>query len=87
MMKKEYNMEPAMEQYCCMVDLLARAGQFDETLDFMKKMPFEPSSAVLEIFIGYLQEPCNPDIAEHAARHLFELEPLSSGNYVLLANI
>ncbi|KAK9221261.1 hypothetical protein WN944_009687 [Citrus x changshan-huyou] len=53
MMKKEYNMEPAMEQYCCMVDLLARAGQFDETLDFMKKMPFEPSSAVLEIFIGH----------------------------------
>lgn len=54
MMKKEYNMEPAMEQYCCMVDLLARAGQFDDTLNFMKKMPFEPSSAVLEIFIGYL---------------------------------
>lgn len=81
-MKKEYNMEPAMEQYYCMVDLMARAGQFDETLDFMKKMPFEPNSAVWGSLFGACRIHCNPDLAEYAARHLFELEPLSSGNYI-----
>lgn len=87
MMKKEYNMEPAVEQYCCMIDLMARAGQFNETLDFMKKMPFEPNSAVWGSLLGACRIHCNPDLAEYAARHLFEVEPLSSGNYVLLANI
>ncbi|KAJ4724468.1 Pentatricopeptide repeat [Melia azedarach] len=87
MMKKEYIMEPAIEQYCCMVDLMARAGQFDETLDFMKKMPFEPNSAVWGSLLGACRIHCNADLAEYAAEHLFELEPQSSGNYILLANI
>lgn len=66
---------------------MARAGQFDETLDFMKKMPFEPNSAVWGSLFGAFRIHCNPDLAEYAARHLSELEPLSSGNYILLANI
>lgn len=87
MMKIEYNMEPAMEQYCCMVDLMARAGQFDEALDFIKKMPFEPNSAVWGSLLGGCRIHRNPDLAEYAAGHLLELEPQVSGNYILLANI
>ncbi|XP_031268835.1 pentatricopeptide repeat-containing protein At4g21065-like [Pistacia vera] len=87
MMKKEYNMEPAMEQYCCMVDLMARAGQLDETLDFIKKMPFQPNSAVWGSLLGACRIHCNPDLAEYAAGYLLELEPQISGNYILLANV
>ena len=87
MMKTEYAMDPAMEQYACMVDLMSRAGQFDETLEFIEKMPFEPNAAVWGSLLGACRIHCNPDLAEYAAGYLFELEPQSSGNYVLLANI
>ncbi|KAF3453123.1 hypothetical protein FNV43_RR03557 [Rhamnella rubrinervis] len=46
MMKTEHHMEPGIEQYACMVDLMARAGHFDESLEFIKEMPFEPNAAV-----------------------------------------
>lgn len=87
LMKEEYGMEPAMEQYACIVDLMARAGQLDESLDFIKEMPFEPNAAVWGSLLGACRIHSNPNVAEYAAKHLFELEPQSSGNYILLANI
>ncbi|KAF9595027.1 hypothetical protein IFM89_036045 [Coptis chinensis] len=87
MMKSEYAMYPAIEQYACMVDLLARAGHFDESLELIKEMPFEPNAAVWGSLLGACRIHCNPELAEHAAGYLFELEPMYSGNYILLANI
>lgn len=87
LMKEEYAMEPAMEQYACIVDLRARAGQFDESMEFIKEMPFEPNAAVWGSLLGACRIHSNPNLAEYAAKHLFELEPQSSGNYILLANI
>ncbi|XP_043720147.1 pentatricopeptide repeat-containing protein At1g20230-like [Telopea speciosissima] len=87
MMKSEYSLEPAVEQYACIVDLLARAGQFDETMTFIKEMPLEPNSAVWGSLLGACRIHCNPELAEYAAGFLLELEPQNSGNYILLANI
>lgn len=87
MMRKEYALDPAMEQYACMVDLMARAGQLNATVKFIKDMPFEPNAAIWGSLLGACRIHCNVDIAEYAAEHLFELEPESSGNYILLANI
>ncbi|KAJ7964970.1 Pentatricopeptide repeat [Quillaja saponaria] len=87
MIRTPYAMEPAIEQYACMVDLMTRAGHFDEALDFINKMPFEPNAAVWGSLLGACRIHFNPDLAELAAQHLFELEPQISGNYLLLANI
>ncbi|XP_058196376.1 pentatricopeptide repeat-containing protein At3g24000, mitochondrial-like [Rhododendron vialii] len=87
MMTSEYALEPAMEQYSCMVDLMARSGLFNDSLEFMKKMPFEPNAAVWGSLLGACRIHCNVEIAEYAAGKIFELEPLCSGNYILLANI
>ncbi|XP_074331789.1 pentatricopeptide repeat-containing protein At5g40410, mitochondrial-like [Apium graveolens] len=87
MMENEYAINPAMEQYACMVDLMARAGQLSETVEFIKRMPFEPNAAIWGSLLGACRIHCNVDIAEYAAEHLFKLEPESSGNYILLANI
>ncbi|XP_010271776.1 PREDICTED: pentatricopeptide repeat-containing protein At4g21065-like [Nelumbo nucifera] len=87
MMKSEYAIDPAVEQYACMVDLMARAGQFDETMKFIKEMPVEPNAAVWGSLLGACRIHCNPELAEYAAGYLFELEPQNSGNYILLANI
>ncbi|KAK9081965.1 hypothetical protein Syun_030947 [Stephania yunnanensis] len=87
MMKSEYDLDPAIEQYACLVDLLARAGQFDESLEFIKEMPFQPNAAIWGSILGACRIHLNPELAEEAASFLFELEPQNSGNYILLANI
>lgn len=86
-MREEHSMEPEMEQYAAVVDLLARSGRFDESLEFIERMPFEPNAAVWGSLLGACRIHSNPEIAERAARRLFELEPQCSGNYILLANI
>ncbi|PON59575.1 hypothetical protein TorRG33x02_287890 [Trema orientale] len=50
-------------------------------------MPFEPNAAVWGSLLGACRIHCNANLAEFIARHLFELEPKISGNYILLANI
>ncbi|KAF8395722.1 hypothetical protein HHK36_019672 [Tetracentron sinense] len=87
MMNSKYAMDPGVEQYACMVDLLARNGQFNETMEFIKEMPLEPNAAVWGSLLGACRIHCNPNLAEYAAGYLFELEPQNSGNYILLANI
>ncbi|KAF9592257.1 hypothetical protein IFM89_012833 [Coptis chinensis] len=52
MVKSEYAMGPAIEQYAWMVDLLARASQFDESLEFFKEMPFEPNLSPYGVFVS-----------------------------------
>ncbi|KAM7273774.1 hypothetical protein ACFE04_028438 [Oxalis oulophora] len=86
-MRKEYEMEPELDQYCCMVDLMARAGKFDETLEFIKNMPCQPNAAVWGALLGACRIHGNAELAEYAAKHVFELEPENSGNYILLSNI
>lgn len=43
LMCRELNYVPSMKHYACMVDLLARAGNLEEALDFIDKMPVQPS--------------------------------------------
>ncbi|KAK9153289.1 hypothetical protein Sjap_000769 [Stephania japonica] len=87
MMKSEYDLDPAIEQYACLVDLLARAGHFEESMEFIKEMPFQPNAAIWGSILGACRIHLNPELAEQAASFLFELEPQNSGNYILLANI
>nr|GEV73203.1 pentatricopeptide repeat-containing protein At4g21065-like [Tanacetum cinerariifolium] len=86
-MKQEYGIEPDMEQYACMVDLIARSGNLSGTLEFIENMPFEPNAAIWGSLLGASRIHLNIEMAEHAAKYLFELEPGSSGNYILLTNI
>eukprot|EP01018_Ginkgo_biloba_P019097 Gb_21401 [translate_table: standard] len=86
-MKQDYCILPRVEHYACMVDLLGRAGHLDEACDLINKMPFEPSSSVWGALLGACRIHCNIELGEHAAEHLFKLEPQNVGIYVLLSNI
>lgn len=87
MMKKEYRMEPAMDHYGAMVDLLGRAGLLDEAWDFIQNMPIEPGISVLGAMLGACKIHKNIELGEKAANRLFDLDPDDGGYHVLLANI
>ncbi|XP_057536708.1 pentatricopeptide repeat-containing protein At1g11290, chloroplastic [Amaranthus tricolor] len=87
LMKEEYNLEPAMDHYGAMVDLLGRAGLLDEAWDFIENMPIEPGISVYGAMLGACKIHKNIELGELAANRLFDMDPDDGGYHVLLANL
>ncbi|XAR54499.1 hypothetical protein NMG60_11029649 [Bertholletia excelsa] len=87
MMKEDYHLEPSLDHYGAMVDLLGRAGQLSEAWDFIQNMPIKPGINVFGAMLGACKIHKNVDFGEWAARSLFELDPEEGGYHVLLSNI
>eukprot|EP01018_Ginkgo_biloba_P031739 Gb_11664 [translate_table: standard] len=86
-MSRYHQITPVMEHYCCMVDLLGRAGRLNDAHDFVNKMPFKPDAAVWGSLLGACRIHNNIELGEQVAERLFELDPKIAGPYVLLSNI
>ncbi|XP_076923422.1 pentatricopeptide repeat-containing protein At1g53600, mitochondrial-like [Bidens hawaiensis] len=86
-MKSFYKIEPSVDHYACMVDLLGRAGFVDEAYGFINSMPFEPHSGVWGALLGASRTRFRLDLAEIAALHVYELEPDNATPYVVLSDM
>ncbi|PNT64803.1 pentatricopeptide repeat-containing protein At3g24000, mitochondrial [Brachypodium distachyon] len=86
-MIKEYNLEPEIEHYVTVVDLLGRAGLLNYALVFIFKMPMEPTAAVWGALLAACRMHKNAKVGQFAADHVFQLDPDDSGPPVLLYNI
>ena len=87
MMGKELNFVPSMKHYACMVDLLARAGNLEEALDFIDKMPVQPSVSVFGAFLHGCGLHSRFELGEVAIRRMLELHPDEACYYVLVSNL
>ncbi|XP_054789259.1 pentatricopeptide repeat-containing protein At2g20540 isoform X2 [Prosopis cineraria] len=86
-MREDYRIEPEVEHYGCLIDLLGRSGRLAQALDTIMKMPVKPDSRIWNSLLSSCRIHHNLDIAIIAMEHLLELEPDESGSYVLLANM
>ncbi|PWA91557.1 pentatricopeptide repeat-containing protein [Artemisia annua] len=86
-MRERYGLDPKVEHYGCLVDLLGRAGRVNEAMEILQTMPMKPNAVLWRSLLGATRNHGNLEIAEIALDHLIELEPETSGNYVLLSNI
>uniref|UniRef100_A0A9I9CI23 DYW domain-containing protein n=1 Tax=Cucumis melo TaxID=3656 RepID=A0A9I9CI23_CUCME len=86
-MANDYGFQPMSEHYACMVDILGRAGQLTNALEFIERMPLEPGPAVWGALLGACMIHKNTEIANVASKRLFQLDPENVGYYVLLSNI
>eukprot|EP01018_Ginkgo_biloba_P008463 Gb_26310 [translate_table: standard] len=86
-MRQDYHITPTIEHYCCMVDLLGRAGHLDEAHNFINEMPIKPDAAVWGSLLGACRIHNNIELAEHVAERLFESDDKKAAHYVLLSNI
>ncbi|ERM99697.1 hypothetical protein AMTR_s00099p00072730 [Amborella trichopoda] len=86
-MTVDYHLEPEMEHYGCIVDLLARAGLLEEAKMVIYKMPFEPDTAIW----GSLLSACGThgwtELGIKLGNFLIEIEPEHDGHYVMLAGL
>ncbi|CAO2838080.1 unnamed protein product [Amaranthus hypochondriacus] len=86
-MTEEYMLEPELEQYTCLVDLLGRAGYVDKAYDLITTMPHTPDDRIWGSLLGSCRIHGDESLAEVVANHIFELNPDSIGYRVLLANL
>lgn len=86
-MSSVYGIIPRDEHYACMVDILGRAGRFDEVESFIEKMKLTSNALIWETVLGACTKHGNIKLAERAAEKVFELKPETDSNYILLSNI
>lgn len=86
-MESRYGVTPTVENYACMVDLLARCGYLDEAMDFINKSPFKSASSLWGALLTGCTLHGNLALAEAAARKLFKLEPYNSANYLQMVSL
>lgn len=86
-MIEEFRIEPRVEHYASLVDIIGRHGQLQEAMDLIYSMPFDPDKAVWGALLGACRMHNNVELAQVAAEALMRLEPDSSAPYVLLYNM
>lgn len=91
MMVKEFNVEPRLEHYGCLVDLLARAGQIDEALSLVSEMPMKPDGVIWRSLLdACCKQHASVELSEEMAKQVFDSEgsdSVCSGVYVLLSKV
>ncbi|KHM98872.1 Pentatricopeptide repeat-containing protein, mitochondrial [Glycine soja] len=86
-MVKKHSIEPTSEHYSIMVDMLGRVGRLDEAEELMHQIPGGPGLSVLQSLLGSCRLHGNMEMAEKVVGRLIEMDPASSGPYVLMANL
>ncbi|MCD7451405.1 hypothetical protein HAX54_011713 [Datura stramonium] len=86
-MQHECSIEPTMKHYAAVVDLLGRAGRFDEALKFIGTMPLEPDYVIWGALFSACRAHKNIEMAKVASEKLLQLEPKHAGGYVFLSNV
>ncbi|KAL5562062.1 hypothetical protein UlMin_031809 [Ulmus minor] len=80
-------LEPRIEHYGCMVDLLGRAGRLQEAEELILNMPIRQDDVIWKALLGACKMHGNIEMGKRVAKTLMELAPHDSGSYVALSNM
>ncbi|KAK4491466.1 hypothetical protein RD792_002216 [Penstemon davidsonii] len=86
-MRRDYGLDPGIEHYGCMLDLLGRFGNFDCAKRFIEEMPLKPTSRIWGSLLAASRHYRNIEVAELAADRIFSLDNDNTGCCVLLSNM
>ncbi|KAL3845288.1 hypothetical protein ACJIZ3_002691 [Penstemon smallii] len=86
-MQHRFNIEPIVEHYGCMVDLLGRAGYLKKAYNLITEMRVRPDFVIWCSILASCRIHKNVELGEISVKKLFELDPNNSGYYALLSNI
>eukprot|EP00268_Persea_americana_P023151 TRINITY_DN22831_c0_g1_i1.p1 TRINITY_DN22831_c0_g1~~TRINITY_DN22831_c0_g1_i1.p1 ORF type:complete len:501 (-),score=88.92 TRINITY_DN22831_c0_g1_i1:88-1398(-) len=86
-MRRLYGIEPKIEHYGCIVDLLGRVGRVMEAEELIRGMKWKADVVVLGALLAGCKNHGNVEIAERVVKAMLELEPNNHGVYVVLSNM
>ncbi|CAM8916285.1 unnamed protein product [Rhodiola kirilowii] len=87
MMTADYRIEPRIEHYGCLIDLLGRTGRFNEAMEVISNMSLPPDEVVWSSLLNGCKIHGQADLAEFAVRKLLEFDPENGGYGIMLANL
>ncbi|XP_057765715.1 pentatricopeptide repeat-containing protein At3g29230-like [Salvia miltiorrhiza] len=86
-MTDEYAIQPKIEHYGCVVDLLARGGHLEQAVEFIHSMPVKADSVIWTALLAASRIHKKIMFAELSLQRLIELDPCNPANYVMLSNV
>ncbi|KAJ4965757.1 hypothetical protein NE237_017606 [Protea cynaroides] len=86
-MSSVYGVEPRVDHYSCMVDLLGRSGLLEEACELIQSMPIKPNAAVWGALLGACRIHNNTELGKKVAERLLESDPLDPRIYIILSNM
>lgn len=86
-MQYEHGIEPTVQHYGCLVDLMGRAGKLDEAMEVIKSMPIRPNDVIWRSLLSACRVHENMEIGEIAAKNLFHLNSQNPSDYLVLSNM
>eukprot|EP00268_Persea_americana_P066160 TRINITY_DN8949_c0_g1_i7.p1 TRINITY_DN8949_c0_g1~~TRINITY_DN8949_c0_g1_i7.p1 ORF type:complete len:757 (+),score=115.65 TRINITY_DN8949_c0_g1_i7:263-2533(+) len=86
-MQQDYNINPQIEHYGCIADLLGRTGDLEKAESFILDMSLVPTSWIWESLLAASRNARNIELAESTAERILALEHDNTGCYVLLSNM
>lgn len=86
-MTQKYGIEPTLDHYHCMIDLLARSGQLNEAEKMLNSMPFDETATSWMILLSACKKEADISLAERATKRIIDLDPGSAVPYVMLPHV
>ncbi|CAN6888979.1 unnamed protein product [Brassica oleracea] len=85
-MKTRYKIEPAMEHYACVVDLLSRSQKISKAEEFIQAMPVKPDASIWASLLRACRTSGDMETAERVCKKIVELNPDDPGYSILASN-
>ncbi|TYJ49534.1 hypothetical protein E1A91_A01G140100v1 [Gossypium mustelinum] len=85
-MESSYKINPLIEHYACMVDLLGRAGCLSEAMNLISNSRFRDSPLLWRTLVNVCKLQGDIDFAMLASKNLLDLSPEEAGSYILVSN-
>ncbi|GAA0185308.1 hypothetical protein LIER_32596 [Lithospermum erythrorhizon] len=86
-MRREFQIEPDLEHYACLVDIYGKGGRIEEALEMVKLMPMEPSDNIYGSLLNSCRLHGHVSLAEEIFEQILELGPNYFKNYIIMSNI
>lgn len=85
-MTEKYKLQPRLEHYTCVVDLLSRSGMLEQAEKLIRCMPVKPDAIVWKTLLSACKTYKNAEMAKRIAEQVLRIDPQDSASYVLLSN-
>ncbi|XP_071693808.1 pentatricopeptide repeat-containing protein At1g18485-like [Rutidosis leptorrhynchoides] len=86
-MQTVYGVEPKLEHYACLIDMLGRARRFDDAMMLINEMHEEPDARIWSSLLSSCRVHGNIELGKKISDRLLQLEPDKAENYVLSSNL
>ncbi|KAH7438986.1 hypothetical protein KP509_04G040100 [Ceratopteris richardii] len=86
-MLSHYDINPSLNHYTCMIDLLGRSGNMNAANIIITEMPLHPGLVEWHTIMAACRKWGNVDLARHGFQHARQLDEMDDNAYLYMFNI